>query len=87
MIAAIADLFMIDSSRDGRLALKGGRVDTLAFLAAHGRIRHAKAEEIATVKEVAKRSNEAFSEGLKAFGETFKASVAEVIDEAGELID
>jgi len=46
-----------------------------------------KAEEIATVKEVAKRSNEAFSEGLKAFGETFKASVAEVIDEAGELID
>lgn len=46
-----------------------------------------KAREIAKVEQVAERSNKTFEAGVKAFGDTFKASIAAVIDEAGPLID
>lgn len=46
-----------------------------------------RAEEIATVRQVAERSNKVFSEGSKAFGEEiFRQSIAAVSDEAGPLI-
>lgn len=45
------------------------------------------AEEIATAKQITERSNSTFQEGVKAFGEAFKASVSAVIDEAGPLIN
>ena len=50
------------------------------------RLAEERAREIATVQEVAQRSNEAFKDGLKTFGDAFKSSVAAVIEEAGELI-
>ena len=46
-----------------------------------------RAQEIAQVETVAKRSNDTFNTGLKEFGDAFKSSVASVIDEAGPLID
>lgn len=45
------------------------------------------AEEIATAKQITERSNSTFNEGIKAYGEAFKASVSAVIDEAGPLIN
>lgn len=45
------------------------------------------AEEIATAKQITDRSNSAFSDGVKAYGDSFKASVSAVIDEAGPLIN
>ena len=50
------------------------------------RLATERAREIATAQEVARRSNDTFNDGLKSFGEVFKASVATVIDEAGPLI-
>ncbi len=45
-----------------------------------------RAEERATAKAVADRSNSVFEAGIKSFGDEFKESVASVIEEAGELI-
>jgi hypothetical protein len=45
------------------------------------------AEEIATAKQITDRSNSTFSDGVKAYGDAFKASVSAVIDEAGPLIN
>lgn len=51
------------------------------------RLATERAREIATAQEVAKRSNDTFADGMKSFGEAFKASVVTVIDEAGPLIN
>ena len=45
------------------------------------------AEEIATAKLVTDKSNSTFHDGVKTYGESFKASVANVIEEAGPLIN
>lgn len=45
------------------------------------------ADEIATARSITEKSNAAFSEGMKSFGDAFRQSVAAVIDEAGDLID
>ena len=51
------------------------------------RIATERAREMATAASVAERSNQAFSAGVKSFGEeAFRASLAAVIDEAGPII-
>lgn len=51
------------------------------------RIASERAQELRRHEDTTKRSNEAFKEGVKAFGEAFKESVSVVIEEAGALIN
>lgn len=45
-----------------------------------------RAEQLTRVREVAARSNRTFEDGLKEFGDAFKASIAALIEDAGPLI-
>lgn len=50
------------------------------------RIATERAREMAQAQTVAARSNSTFEAGIKAYGDAFRESIAEVIEEAGPLI-
>jgi hypothetical protein len=46
-----------------------------------------RAEQVARQREVNARSNQILQDGIKSFGETFRESVAVVLEEAGDFVD
>jgi len=46
-----------------------------------------RADQVARQREVNARSNQVLQEGIKAFGEDFRQSVATVLEEAGDFVD